>query len=77
MPTIHRENGLEFYFFADDHNPAHLHIEKGSAEAKILIETGEVIFNHGLKAKELKKAVEIIEENKALFLIKFREFINE
>ena len=42
-----------------------------------MIETGEVILNYGLKGKELKKAQDIITENKALFLLKFREYINE
>jgi hypothetical protein len=73
MPTIHREGGMEFYFYINDHNSAHLHVEKDDNGAKILIETCEVVYSD-LKPKDLKRALEIVEQNKSLFLLKFREY---
>jgi histidinol phosphatase-like PHP family hydrolase len=36
MPTIHREHGLRFAIYTDDHEPAHVHAI-GEGEAKIAI----------------------------------------
>jgi Domain of unknown function (DUF4160) len=77
MPTIHIEAGFRFSLYPNDHNPPHLHVKKGDDAAKIEIETGNLLKNDGMKAQELKKAKEIIAENKALFLLKFKEHINE
>ena len=29
MPTILRELGFQFYFFANEHLPKHIHVQKG------------------------------------------------
>jgi hypothetical protein len=42
MPTILLLNGFRFFFYSNENNePIHVHIEKGSAEAKIWLETFE------------------------------------
>ncbi|MFN0050127.1 MAG: DUF4160 domain-containing protein [Cytophagales bacterium] len=75
MPTIHNEDGFRFHFYPNDHNPPHLHVKYGDGIAKIEIETGEIIDNFGMKTKDLRRALAIVERNKALFLLKFREII--
>lgn len=62
MPTIFEIFGLRFFFYSDEHRPIHVHVVKGGDDAKIQIE-GEVvlIYNHGLKAKDLKRALELAE----------------
>lgn len=60
MPTIFEIFGLRFFFFADDHYPIHVHVVKGDDDAKIVIEPDiELIYNHGLKAKDLKRALKL------------------
>lgn len=60
MPTIFEIFGLRFFFFSEDHPPIHVHVVKGEDNAKIQIE-GEIklIYNHGLKARDLKRALEL------------------
>lgn len=60
MPTIFEIFGLRFFFFAEDHSPIHVHVVKGDDDAKIAIEPNiELIYNHGLKAKDLKRALKL------------------
>lgn len=62
MPTIFEIFGLRFFFYSDEHRPIHVHVVKGDDDAKIQIE-GEIklIYNHGLKANDLKRALELAE----------------
>lgn len=34
MPTVLRKNGFEFFFWSNDHSPAHIHVFKAGGEAK-------------------------------------------
>ena len=62
MPTIFEIFGLRFFFFAEDHEPMHVHVVKGEDDAKIAIEPDiELVYNHGLKAKDLKRALKLAE----------------
>ena len=29
MPTVLRIEGFRFFFFSDEHDPSHIHVEKG------------------------------------------------
>ena len=62
MPTIFELFGLRFFFFSEDHAPMHVHVVKGDDDAKISLEpTIEVVYNHGLKPKDLKRALQLAE----------------
>lgn len=62
MPTIFEIFGLRFFFYSDEHRPIHVHVVKGDDDAKIQIEREiKLIYNHGLKAKDLKRALELAE----------------
>jgi hypothetical protein len=39
MPTLLLEQGFKFFFYANDHAPAHVHVPKGEQWAKIEIES--------------------------------------
>lgn len=43
MPTISRFYGLVVAMYFDDHTPAHFHVAHGDREAKVRIDTLEVI----------------------------------
>jgi len=60
MPTIFEIFGLRFFFFSEDHKPIHVHVTKGDDDAKIAIEPKvELIYNHGLKAQDVKRALKL------------------
>ena len=62
MPTLFTIFGLRFYFYSDEHLPIHVHIENGDGKAKINVEPDiEIVSNNGIKPKDLKKALTIIE----------------
>ena len=56
MPTIFEIFGLRFFFFADDH------MTKGGDDIKIAIEPKiELVYNHGMKVKDVKRALKLAE----------------
>ena len=62
MPTLFTIFGLRFYFYSDEHLPIHVHIENGDGKAKINVEPNiEIVSNNGIKPKDLKKDLTIIE----------------
>lgn len=69
MPTLLILFGLRFFFYSNDHEPFHVHVESADGVAKFEIVNGEVLLksNDGLKPKDLKLAESIIEENKENF----------
>ena len=38
MPTLFFYLGLRFFFYSNDHEPIHVHVSSGDAEAKFCIE---------------------------------------
>lgn len=66
MPQVITVNGFRLFFYSNEHDPAHIHIQKGSAFAKIDLTTFEVIDNIAMKPKELKEAIKIVKENQKL-----------
>jgi hypothetical protein len=66
LPTLLNKNGFKFFFYANEHEPKHIHIMNGSGFAKVELENLKVVQNY-FKPKDLKLALEIIEENKNKF----------
>ena len=76
MPTVLEVNGFRFFFYSNDHEPKHIHVEKSENTAKFNLIIIELIRSRGFKAKELKEIREIIEKNQSLFINKWDEFFN-
>ena len=76
MVTVHREAGLRFIIFVDDHEPAHIHVV-GDGKAKINLAgrdgRPELVYNDGLKAGDLRKALRIVAEQQAVMLERWDE----
>lgn len=77
MVTVHREAGLRFIIFVDDHEPAHVHVI-GDGTAKINL-TGpnsepELVYNDGFKAGDLRKAMRIVTEQQAFLQERWNEY---
>ena len=69
MPTLLILFGLRFYFYTNDHQPIHIHVENADGEAKFELENEvKLIYNKGLKKKDLRLAESIIEENAENFI---------
>lgn len=74
MPTIFIIFGLRFFFYSNDHEPIHVHVRSGDAEAKFKIEPIELIENKGLKNREISLAESIIEENIEIIKERWNEY---
>lgn len=75
MPTLLNINGFKFFFYANEHEPMHIHVTKGEAFAKIELDNLRVIQSY-IKAKDLKKALEIVSENRIEFIKAWHEWFN-
>jgi hypothetical protein len=76
MVTVHREAGLRFIIFLDDHEPAHVHVV-GDGNAKIELRGAagdpDLAYNDGFKAGDLRKAMRIVAERQAMMLERWEE----
>ena len=65
MPEIFRESGYRFYFYSDDHEPIHIHVERGGGDARFALRgnKAELVYNYGLKTSEVKTAKYLVEQN--------------
>jgi hypothetical protein len=76
MVTIHREFGLSFAIFTDDHEPAHVHIF-GDGELKVNIVGAdglpEQVYNIGFKANDRRRAMDVVRERQVAFLARWAE----
>lgn len=76
MVTIFRGSGLQVVIFMDDHEPAHVHVfGGGQAKINLLGPDGEpeLIWVDGMKRNDVRRALQIVIEHKALFLRKWTE----
>lgn len=75
MPVIFRFFGLKFFFYANDHEPVHVHVTRGGSEAVYLVEdTISLRNNYGFKKNELKLIESIIEENQDIIIEEWEKF---
>jgi hypothetical protein len=60
MPTIHREHGLNFVVYVDDHPPPHVHVT-GRGVAKIDLEPAvTLIHTRGLSKADIVRALDVV-----------------
>jgi len=64
MPTVLKIDGFRFFFFSNEHEPEHIHIEKGDMYARIELESLNVTDSYNVNSKDLKKIKELIKKNK-------------
>jgi len=78
MPTLLTLFGIKFFFYSNDHEPIHIHIENADGKAKFTIDTEvKLIENIGIKQKDIRLAEAIIEENKENFTREWVDFFNQ
>ncbi|RRA98798.1 DUF4160 domain-containing protein [Larkinella rosea] len=76
MPTIWIQDGFRFFFFSNEHEPLHVHVEKGDSAAKFNLIPVSLVKNEGMKNKDLRRAETIIVENQQEFIAKWRSYFN-
>lgn len=78
MPTLFELFGIRFYFYSDEHLPIHVHIVNGDGRAKVNVEPEiEVVSNNGIKHKDIKKALIVIEAYRDDIIAAWREYHGE
>ena len=76
MVTIFRAHGLRIVIFSDDHEPAHVHVfGDGHAKINLLGANGqpELVWAEGMKRNEVRRAMEVVTEQQAVFLARWRK----
>ena len=75
MPTLFILFGLRFYFYSEEHLPIHIHVKNADGQAKFNAEPEiELVYNKGLKQKDLNLAEKIINENKEIIIARWNEY---
>lgn len=75
MPTVLLIFGLRFYFYADEHEPIHIHVENSDGRAKIdLVPEVCLVENRGIKPKEIRRALDLAIEYREESIQKWNEF---
>jgi hypothetical protein len=76
MVTIYRGDGLHVVIFVDDHEPAHIHVF-GDGQAKINLGgpdgLPELVWADNMKRSDIRRAMRIATEHRALFLERWNE----
>lgn len=76
MPTVLITRGYRFFFYVNDHSPAHIHVEKDRGTAKFDLESGELIRSKRFNANEIGEIRGLVLEHTELFKQKWDERYN-
>jgi hypothetical protein len=76
MPTLLNVRGYRFFFYANDHPPRHVHIEKGHGTAKFNLFPVELVRSRRFKAAEINTIRKLVLENRELFNQKWDEYFS-
>jgi hypothetical protein len=75
VPTVHREAGFVFYFYAEEGaEPPHVHADKGDGTAKFWLNPVRLAWTEGLKVNEVRHALRIAEQQQTKLLEAWNEF---
>lgn len=76
MPAVVRQDGFDVRIYTNDHIPSHVHVVK--AKEEVVIDLGdennapEVRENRGMKNKNMRRALEIVNEHQTELLAEWR-----
>ena len=66
MPTVMRVGPYRLFFFSNEgREPAHIHVQAGSSEAKFWLSPVALASNRGFKGHELREIEDIVRANVA------------
>ena len=64
-------------FYANDHDPIHVHVIKDDVNAKFTLFPVALVKNNGLKSSEIKLVESVIEENQEIIAEHWNKFFNK
>lgn len=70
-------DGFRFFFFSDEHNPVHIHVEKGDGYMRVELETLKVTNKQKFTKNDEKKIMSIIKEHKEKLIGAWNEYFNQ
>jgi hypothetical protein len=73
MATILKRDGFRVMIYPNDHDPPHVHVFKGGREAIIDIAPMGIRRNYRMSGRNLRRALEIIEENRDILIAAWDE----
>jgi hypothetical protein len=75
MPTLLIIDGFKFFFYANEHEPKHIHIMKGGDFAKIELASLQIAHNY-MKPKDLNKALTLVTIHRDEFERRWDEYFS-
>ena len=77
MVVVHREAGMRFVIFKDDHEPAHVHVYHGGTEVKIALgidgSPPKEIRGYRMRSVDIRKALRVVTALQATLLERWEE----
>jgi len=75
MPTIQRVGPYRFFFFSNEGlEPPHVHVQRGNALAKFLLDPVELSSSTGFAAHELRRLQALVEAQRVEFEDAWNDF---
>jgi hypothetical protein len=75
MPAVLTIEGFTFYFFSNDHLPAHIHVRNQSGRAKFLLEpVVELASSKRMKVSEVNRAFDLVREHRSFLIQAFHDY---
>ena len=68
MPVVLRVGGFAFGFYANEHDPPHVHVRYAGGFVIVDIETANVRRNVGMKPHDMLRAVRLVEAHRDVLL---------
>ncbi|NNE70075.1 MAG: DUF4160 domain-containing protein [Rhodothermales bacterium] len=75
MPRISYFYGISIYMYFDDHAPPHFHARYGGDEARVIIQTGDILHG-GLPPRALKLVRKWLDNRQAELLHNWEQAAN-
>ena len=76
MPTLLIQDGFPFFFYANEHEPKHVHVIKGDDFAKIELQT-LAVTQCFMRPKDLWAAVELVRIHRHEFGRRWDEYFGQ
>ena len=76
MPTLLNEAGFKFFFYANEHEPMHVHVIHGDDYVKVELFTLKLSSCY-MKPKNLKKVLELVELHQNYFEERWNDYFNQ
>ncbi|MEN9572288.1 MAG: hypothetical protein RL514_143 [Verrucomicrobiota bacterium] len=75
MPSVLRVGPYRFFFYAGDRDePPHVHVERDSKKGKVWLDPVRLENSRGFAGAELRRILEIVEDNREQLLKDWNEY---